>query len=261
MLLSQEQVEGFRRDGFLVLPGLFSAAEVAVLRSALDAAVAAGGTGDIREQASGEIRTAMGLHLRHPVFARAVRHPRLVEPALQLAGKPLYVQQVKVNVKAAFDGEPWQWHYDFATHHREDGVSRPEALNLHIFLDAVTEFNGPLFFIPGSQRQGAAETRLDSRSTSYPLWVVDPPAVRHLAGEGGMVAATGPAGTALIFGDLLLHASPANISPWDRPIFSVILNPVDNALTRLDRPDYKHHRDLTPVTPLADDCLREAVSA
>jgi hypothetical protein len=45
------------------------------------------------------------------------------------------------------------------------------------------------------------------------------------------------------------------MSPWPRRIFSLILNPIANALTRPRRPDYQHHRDLTPVTPLGDDCL------
>ena len=100
------------------------------------------------------------------------RHPRLVEPALQILGEPAYIQQVKVNVKAAFSGEVWQWHYDFATHHEEDGVLRPLALNLHVFLDDVSEFNGPLWFIPGSHAVGAHGAHLDTATTSYPLWVV-----------------------------------------------------------------------------------------
>ena len=32
----------------------------------------------------------------------------------------------------------WQWHQDFSTHHNDDGVPEPLALNLHIFLDDVT---------------------------------------------------------------------------------------------------------------------------
>ena len=71
-------------------------------------------------------------------FARLVRDERLVGPAQQiLSDDELYVQQVKVNAKEAFTGEQWQWHYDFATHHHEDGVPEPLALNLHIFLDAL----------------------------------------------------------------------------------------------------------------------------
>ena len=106
----------------------------------------------IREAMGGQVRTAMGLHLRHDIFAGLVRDPRLVAPAHQLRGKQLYVQQMKINVKAAFEGEKWQWHYDFATHHGDDGVPEPFALNLHVFLDDVTHYNGPLYFLPGSHK-------------------------------------------------------------------------------------------------------------
>ena len=131
----------------------------------------------------------------------------------------------------------------------------PLALNLHVFLDDVVEFNGPLYFIPGSHKAGPTPTRLDTTTTSYPLWVVDRDVVAELAAPRGLFSATGRAGTALFFGDCLVHGSPPNLSPWERRIFSVILNPVANAYTRTQRPDYKHHRDLTPVTPLEDDCL------
>lgn len=255
MQLSPEQIERYEREGFLILPGLFSAEEVARLRARLPALFAEDTPANVREKHSGEVRTAMGLHLRDPLYGRLVRHPRLLGPALQLAGPELYVQQVKVNVKAAFTGEVWQWHYDFATHHGEDGVPEPLALNLHVFLDDVGEFSGPLYFIRGSHRHGPAPARLDTETTCYPLWVVARERVAALAAEGGLAAATGPAGTAIVFGDCLVHASPVNLSPWDRRIFSLILNPVANALTRHERPDYKHHRDLTPVRPLADDCL------
>lgn len=261
MRLTDEQLERFDRDGFLILPGLFSAAEIAVLRAALPPVFAEDTPANFREKRSGKVRTAMGLHLRSDVYARLVRHPRLIEPAMQIAGPRLYVQQVKVNVKAAFGGETWQWHYDFATHREEDGVREPLALNLHVFLDDVTEFNGPLYFIPGSHQRGPAPARLDTETTSYPLWVVANDTVAALAAERGLVSATGPAGTGLVFGDLLVHGSPPNMSPWDRRIFSLIVNPVENALTRHGRPDHQHHRDLTPIRPLDEDCLLRPLAA
>jgi len=255
MKLSDKQFASLNSEGFLVLPDLFSGAEVDALRSRLPAVFADGHEGNIVERESGEVRTSMGLHLRDDCFSALTRHPRLVEPALQILGEPAYIQQVKVNVKAAFSGEVWQWHYDFATHHEEDGVLRPLALNLHVFLDDVSEFNGPLWFIPGSHAVGAHGAHLDTATTSYPLWVVDPPTVKALAEKNGMVSATGARGTGLIFFDTLLHGSPPNMSPWDRAIFSLILNPVSNAATRSGRPDYKHHQDFSPVVPLDDDCL------
>ncbi len=236
MLLSADQLDALNREGYLVLPDLFTAAEVDALRDRLPVLFADGHEGNIIERESGEVRTSMGLHLRDECYAALVRHPRLVEPAMQILGEAVYVQQVKVNVKAAFSGEVWQWHYDFATHHEEDGVPKPLALNLHVFLDDVSEFNGPLWFIPGSHTAGAHGAFLDTATTSYPLWVVEPPKVAALADKNGMVSATGPKGTGLIFFDTLLHGSPPNMSPWNRAIFSLILNPVSNAATKNIRP-------------------------
>ncbi len=260
MKLSDEQIRRFERDGFLLLPNLFSPREVELMRSALTPVFEQTEPANIREKQSGEVRTAMGLHLRSSVYAKLVRHPRLLDPAFQILGDRLYAQQVKVNVKAAFEGEAWQWHYDFATHRHEDGVVQPLALNLHVFLDDVREFNGPLYFIPGSHRHVPPAAELDTVSTSYPLWVVDRASVTRLVDAHGIVSATGPAGTVLIFGDCLVHASPPNLSPWGRRIFSLIVNPVDNAQKRFARPDYMHHRDFSPLMPLEDNCLLAAAA-
>jgi ectoine hydroxylase len=256
MRLTGAQLAEFHAQGFLILPALFSPDEVAVLQAELPRLFGEETPANVREKASGEVRTAMGLHLRSPVYAGLCRHPRFVEPARQILGTDrLYIQQAKINAKVAFSGEAWQWHYDFATHHAEDGVPEPLALNLHVFLDDVTEHNGPLVFIRGSHREGPVRTALDTETTSYALWIVDNETVARLAKAGGLVTAAGVAGTALIFGDCLVHGSPPNLSPWDRRIFSLILNPIANAQMRFARPDYKHHRDFTPVVPLADDCL------
>ena len=255
MELSTTQLEQLDAQGFLVLPDLFSTDEADLLRARLPALFAEDHPGNIIEQSSGEVRTAMGLHLRDEVFAKLVRHPRLLGPAQQVRAQPLYAQQVKVNVKAAFSGEVWQWHYDFATHREEDGVPQPLALNLHVFLDDVTEFNGPLYFIPGSHRYATHQASLDTGTTSYPLWVLDEATVRDLAQTHGLVSATGRRGTGLMFFDTLVHGSPNNMSPWDRAIFSLIVNPVSNACLHPTRPEYKHHRDRPPLSALADDCL------
>jgi ectoine hydroxylase len=165
------------------------------------------------------------------------------------------MHQFKINAKAAFDGDVWQWHQDYGTWARDDLMPEPLAMNIAVYLDDVTEFNGPLWFIRGSHRGGPAPTGLDTVTTSYALWTVPNDAVARLAEAGGILSAHGPAGTGLIFGDALVHGSPANMSPWDRRIFSLILNPVANRQTSFKRPDFQHHRDFTPVVPLPDDCL------
>ena len=108
MQLDPQQLRQFDRDGFLILPDLFSALEVDVIRSRVPNLLSEKSEANIVEKDSGEVRTSMGLHLRDELFAKLVRHPRLVEPARQIRSGPLYIQQVKVNVKAAFSGEVWQ---------------------------------------------------------------------------------------------------------------------------------------------------------
>jgi ectoine hydroxylase len=264
MDLSSAQLDSFQHEGFLRIPDVFSAPEIEAITARLAGLFAERCPENFREKSSDVVRTAMGLHLRDELFANLVRDPRLVRPAQQILDTDaLYVQQVKVNAKEAFRGEQWQWHYDFATHHHGDGVPQPLALNLHIFLDEVNEFNGPLVFIPGSHRNGPAPTSLDTSTTSYPLWTVPDDAVRSLVADGGLVCPKGPAGTMLIFGDAMVHGSPNNMSPWDRRIFSLILNPVANRQTTEQRGDHQHHRDYSAVVPLVGSFasgLRSAAS-
>lgn len=246
--LTNEQLDAFNRDGVIVLPGRFGADEVDAINTTLAGLMAQNVPENILEKSSGMVRTAMGLHLRNELFMRLVNDPRLLVPARQALGDvPLYAQQVKVNAKEPFTGEQWQWHYDFATHHHEDGVPQPLALNLHIFLDEVTEFNGPLMFIRGSHLDGPAPTSLDTTTTSFPLWTVGPDVVGPLAERGGLVCPKGPPGTMLMFGDSVIHASPPNMSPWPRRIFSLIVNPVSNRQQSQRRADHLHHRDATPL--------------
>ncbi len=255
MRLNETQLKEIEELGYIILPNCFSKKEVNKIREEMKTVFDEKTEANIIEKSSGVVRTAMGLHLRSSFFSDLTRHPNFFEPACQIRGNSLYIQQTKINVKAAFTGEVWQWHYDFATHSGEDGVPKPLALNLHVFIDDVTEFNGPLFFIPKSHKYGSAPSKLDTITTNYPLWVVNQQTVRDLVKENGIVSARGRAGTALIFVDNLVHGSAQNMSPMDRAIFSAILNPCDNAQTKFARPDYKHGRNFKPIKPSSVNSL------
>jgi ectoine hydroxylase len=136
-------------------------------------------------------------------------------------------------------------------------MPEPRAMNIALFLEEVTEFNGPLMLVPKSHKRGVLEAGHDLETTSYPLWTLDNATVRRLVDEGGMVAPKGPAGSVLMFHCNLVHASPGNISPFGRTIVYLSLCHVDNHIRRFKRPEWIAHRDFTPIEPLPDDCLRE----
>ena len=170
------------------------------------------------------------------------------------------MHQFKINGKMAFEGDVWQWHQDYGTWLNDDMMPTERAMNVAIFLDDVNEFNGPLMFIPGSHKKGVVEARHDRTTTSYPQWTVDNALIARLverAGgkHGGIVSPKGPAGSMILFHSCLVHASSANLSPWNRVSVYLSLCAVSNHIRRHKRPEFIAHRDFTPIECLADDCL------
>ena len=258
MTLTKHDIARFQKDGYLFLPGRFTPEEATVLKSAADD-VYSMDRKEVWRESSGVARTAFAAHTYNEAHRRLGRHPRLLEPAKQLLDGPVYMHQYKVNAKAAFDGDVWQWHQDYGTWKRDDGMPEPRAMNVAIFLDDVTAANGPLLFIPGSHVQGVFDAGHDLETTSYPLWTLDRATVSELAERGGCVAPTGPAGSVLLFSSLLVHASPPNISPLDRTIVYLSLCHVDNHIRDYKRAEWIAHRDFTAIEPLPDDCLSELI--
>ncbi len=260
MQLTPQQLEAFDRDGYLFFPSLFSAAEIRTLTDEVPRLYAMRRPENVREKGSDAVRTNFAAHLYSAPFARLARHPRMIKPVEQLFGEKLYMHQFKINGKAAFDGDVWQWHQDFGTWVNDDLMPEPRAMNVAIFLDEVSEFNGPLMFIPGSQKLGVIAAGHDVTTTSYPLWTIDHTTIGSLierAGgrDGGLVAPKGPVGSMIMFHSCLVHASSSNLSPWDRVSVYLSLCAVSNHIRRFKRPEWIAHRDFTPIECLPDDCL------
>lgn len=245
MQLTNEQITSFETAGFLVLPAVFTDEEVGVFRAEAGRLMAEDSPQNLREAERDVVRNVLAANRRSAVLGDLARDPRLAGPARQLLGEDFYLQQCKINPKEAFDGGAFAWHQDFATHSRRDGVTRPVALNVHVFLDTVTEFNGPLAFVPGSHRCDVpAEESVDGRGWS--LWTVPRRTVGELVETHGMTSATGPRGTLLIFGDAMVHVSSPNISPFSRWIYSAIYNPISNRKTT-DSPYWAHEDEIVPI--------------
>lgn len=254
-------IDRFRDDGYLFLPGLFRPDEVTPLRRETDR-IAALDREEVLRDDSGELRVALAMHRYSAVFARLLRHPRLLEPARRVLGAEVYAHQFKIVAKDPFGQLGFPWHQDAASWRAYDGMPRPLAMNYAVFLDEVTEFNGPLMLIPGSHAAGLLDER-DSPlpGGKSPLRTLPRAAVAALAAERGIVAPKGPAGSAIFFSGCLAHASGPNPGPWTRYVVYVTYNPVDNAILRPTRPTYYAERsDFAPLRPLSDDCLDETAA-
>ncbi|HYS90880.1 MAG TPA: phytanoyl-CoA dioxygenase family protein, partial [Bradyrhizobium sp.] len=129
MKLTQQQIDDFNREGWLFLPELFSPEEVALLAQE---AVGIYDTDrpEVWREKSGAPRTAFAAHLYNEAFGLLGAHPRMIDPVEQIFGEKVYMHQYKINAKSAFTGDVWQWHQDYGTWKRDDGMPEPRAMNI-----------------------------------------------------------------------------------------------------------------------------------
>ena len=260
MKLTKEQLEQFDREGYLFFPGQFTREEMKALTNEVPELYSRREAYNVREKGKEAVRTNFAAHMYSKPFAKLARHPRMVQPVMDLFDEEVYMHQFKINGKMAFEGDVWQWHQDYGTWLNDDMMPTERAMNVAIFLDDVNEYNGPLMFIPGSHKKGVVEAKHDLTTTSYPLWTVDNDLIAQLverAGgkNGGIVSPKGPAGSMILFHSCLVHASSSNLSPWNRVSVYLSLCAVSNHIRRFKRPEYIAHRDFAPIECLPDDCL------
>lgn len=264
--LTAEQVQAYVRDGYLLLgPEVLAEGVLAEIKGAVPEMMADEGPHRVLERDGRTVRSVYGVHQTNDVVARLTRQPQLLGVVRQLIGDGVYVHQSKINVKAPFTGDQWEWHQDYINWLRCDGIGRPDLVNVAIFLDEVNEFNGPLTFIRSSHAEGILagddNTGMPAGYEDAPTWVSTLTAtekyqIRHeviadLASRGGLVSAKGAAGAVLLFHPNVLHASAPNISPFTRGVLLLVYNTVGNPPRSSDpRPDFLAARDLVALEPM-----------
>jgi ectoine hydroxylase len=265
-MITKEQIKQYRSEGYLLFPEYFTEEEISIMAAELPAMYAEESQRRVMEKDGKTVRGIHGCHKTNDVFRRLVRLPKFLNLAEQLLGGSVYVHQFKINAKQGMGGEVWEWHQDFTFWQLEDGMPEPKSLSMAIFINEVTEFNGPLLFYPGSHKEGMRDVySSDSNPPEYAdkeSWISTLTArlkhglskddIKQLALKYGIVAPKGPAGSLLIFDPLLVHGSVQNISPFDRNLVIVSYNRTENALQKVPnpRPEFIASRDFTPLKAL-----------
>lgn len=252
----------YASSGCFLAERLFSAAELECIRDEVAGAGHFKPAMTVKEETAASVRSVYGGYESSPTLRRLIDDSRLAECAMHLLGGSVYVYQFKVNMKRAFVGDVWPWHQDFAFWKYLDGMRRPDAVTAALFLDDVTEFNAPMFYVPRSHRAGLYEREqlyaeagaadLQNRQldvSSKLRFTVPEEIVSTLVAEHGLVSVTAPRGSVFFFHPNLVHASGLNISPFDRCQVLVTYNSMANVLPdKPSRPDYL-------VSPVAEQIV------
>ncbi len=261
MRLGSEELRQYESDGYLFFESLFTPRQAELLRERAFCEAMLHSRGAKLEEGTQTLRMLRGIHLEDLLFDRLTRHPRLLEPSMQLAGEDVYLYQTRVVAKSGSDGKPftlYPWHQDFSTWYLMDGMIEPKPIVIGVFLDEITACNAPLMVVPRSHTRG-----LLARSTTNPdplgtgQIVMDAAMMRRLVADGGVRALTGPPGSTFFMHANLVHASNENITPLRRAILYIVYNPLSNRCQSA-RADYFAPASSEPLLPLADDCLFES---
>lgn len=219
--LSDQHVESYRENGFVVLPDMLSPSEVQELRETLDDIYAhdKGGifTGAQNTAYARVLSQRVNVWRDNESVRKFVFAKRMADAARKLAGvEHVRLWHDQALYKMPEGSKPTAFHQDFPYWPmNEDG-----ALSVWIALNDVDEQNGAMSFIPGTHKLG----KLD------PIDLVNPQDIFSFAPKGSIqnpdpVMAKLPAGSCTFHNGLTFHGAGANTTDQPRRAMVIIYMP------------------------------------
>jgi ectoine hydroxylase len=235
----------FDRDGYLIVPGLFSAEEIALIGEALrsDEEIERRMYG-LDDGQGGMTRIALWNDVGGDTLGLVPRLERVAGTAAALLGGEVYHYHSKVTSKPPAGGGVWDWHQDYGYWYK-NGCLLPDMLSVAIAVSEQTEENGGLMLLQGSQRCGRIEHLIYGNQTAADVERVDQIAARFPVARFDAVP-----GDALFFHANTLHSSSANLSDRPRDVLLCAFNTAEN------NPVIAHHHPrYQPLETAHDDEL------
>ncbi len=158
-MLTQEQIDLYQTNGYIVVEQVISAEDIAELRKITDEFVDK--SREVTEHTnifdlepghtpeSPQLRRLKNPVALHPIYGRMLRHDSILDSVAQLIGPNIRYQTSKLNMKSAGFGSPVEWHQDFAF---GGDATNDDMLSVGLAIDDMTRENGCLLFIPGSHK-------------------------------------------------------------------------------------------------------------
>jgi len=244
---SDEQVEAFARDGYLMARGLFDAEETRLLydigKSDTEKRDRVGVARDVDGR---ESKLWLSSDRNEDIYNAYVRSHRLAGTMEKLLGDEVYLYHYKMMVKEARVGGAWEWHQDYGYWYN-NGCVYPDMASVMIAVDGATRANGCLEVLKGSHLCGRIEHARSAEQIGADL-----DRVELIKDTCEHVYCEMEPGDALFFHSNLLHASAANESPDPRWVFICCYNTKHNPCR-----DLGGHPSYTPMEQWDDARIRE----
>ena len=249
--VTDEELQAFHHDGYIVVRGLFDAAEMAGLHRYAKGDEALSGESYVRKDADGaETRLALRNDLDdESVYTAIVRSQRVVKTMQSLLGDEVYHYHHKMTIKKPLVGGAWEWHQDYGYWYNF-GCLYPDMASCLIAVDRANQANGCLQVIPASHKIG----RVDHIKVGEQVGA-DPARVEAALERLELVYCELEAGDAIFFHGNLLHRSDRNTSENARWSLICCYNTKHNdPFTENDR-----HPNYSPLEVWPDERVMETI--
>lgn len=183
VLASPEEVAQLADQGFWVRERFFDGQALQDMRDALDRLESAARNQAQAGEGFSRSRMFGGLFLRYlmdkdPVFFRMLKFEPFLSVARALMGPQI---QVSMSARITYPDEPnqetmWHQHLRYIPKPLPPWFVRPHAMDVLIYLDDVTDDNGPLCVVPGSHHRLQEEPPGEYYGDFPDQWVLHPPA-------------------------------------------------------------------------------------
>jgi len=217
-LLSEEQLTGYERDGFLIVNDFCSQAEIGKLyETARVEDILQKNALDLSDQSGKKTRLSLWFTPGNDVFGYLTRSEKMVGAVDQLleGTDPVCHFHSKLMQKEPKVGGAWEWHQDFGYWYKNQFLFPDQLVSVMIALTDADKENGCLQVIKGSHKMGRVNHGFAGEQVG-----ADAVMVENALKTMELVYCELKAGDALFFHSNLLHRSAANLS--DQPRWSLI---------------------------------------
>jgi ectoine hydroxylase-related dioxygenase (phytanoyl-CoA dioxygenase family) len=217
-ILSEEQVQAFRADGYVIIRNFFSKAEIAKLYGVATADdVMQKNALNVTDKSGKNSKLSLWFTPGDDVFGLLSRSERMVHGAAQVldSDAPVCHFHSKLMQKEPRVGGAWEWHQDYGYWYKNQFMFPDQMVSIMVALTEANAENGCLQVIKGSHKLGRVNHGFSGEQVG-----ADAVFVEHALSFLEHVWVVLQPGDALFFHSNLLHRSEANLS--EHPRWSII---------------------------------------
>jgi len=249
-LLSNEEIKCFHRDGYVIVRGFFSKAEIDKLYGiAIGDTVIRENALDLNDETGKKTKLTLWFNPGNDVYSMLLRSNRMVNSVAKLLDSDSLVCHfhTKLMQKEPKVGGAWEWHQDYGYWYKNQFLFPDQLVSVMIALTEANKANGCIQVIKGSHKLGRLNHGFAGEQVGADMVMVE-----HALKTMEHVYVEIQPGDALFFHSNLLHRSEANTS--DKPRWSIIscYNSLSNPAYNDESTSWKEPIQIVPDNALMD---------